>query len=135
MDKTKNTIVMVDIDLRVGNFISTGLNNVFKVQSIFSYGVVGNFLNGKPGDYTFDYLKPIPIDKEWLAKFGWHWNEETTSFEKLGFPMGHLRITPFGWTMFNYVLNSVTTNKDFHFIHELQNLFFALNQTELILEP
>ena len=79
-------------------------------------------------------IQPIPLTEEWLLKFGWIFNIETNSYEKERMPNGHLAKTSFGWDMFNYVLKSKTTNKTFYFVHQLQNLYFALTGEELTIK-
>lgn len=82
-------------------------------------------------------FEPIPLSVEWLEKFGWVWNNECNSYEK--FPNGDARMnlskpSPVngGYRMFNYILHATISNQIFY-VHQLQNLYFALTGKELIL--
>lgn len=84
-----------------------------------------------------DHADPIPLTEEWLTKFGWIWNEECKSFEK--YPNGDARMhmsfrqLSSSYTMFNYVL-SATIAERIYYVHQLQNLYFALTGEELTIK-
>ena len=73
--------------------------------------------------------KPIPLSEEWLLKFGFKYDKPHDLFSKYGFDIQLLDdgiefyIGEYGsyFTLLNYV-------------HQLQNLYFALTQTELELK-
>lgn len=79
-------------------------------------------------------MQPILLTPEILEKFGWVWNEETNTFEK--YPNGDARMhlqyreVDSSYTMFNYVLRA-TISERIWFLHQLQNLYFALTGKEL----
>jgi len=131
-------------ELRIGNLIqlnkkwfekNPGLSKTEKIISIDSIGF--DYLlpeNYKINGYNIGNLEPIPLTEEWLLKFGWLWNEETKSYEK--YPNGdarmHLAKRPVNgsYTMFNYVLKAQIAERIWY-VHQLQNLFFALTGEEL----
>ncbi|KKN54319.1 hypothetical protein LCGC14_0593740 [marine sediment metagenome] len=113
-------------ELRIGNLIN---NNAEVV------GIVNGTVYVKPSErsiitsYRYDQLKPIPLTKEWLKKFGFvkssqderMWIDDTT-----------------GWFMIyekdEYYKFSTSENvygKQFNKVHQLQNLYFALTDEEL----
>jgi len=73
-----------------------------------------------------DYYSPIPLTEEWLLKFG---------FEK-SYPDGE---DGWPWWTLNYVelvdygdeLEYNVTDRQFKYVHTLQNLYFALTGEEL----
>ena len=122
-------------DLRIGNLVMVNqkmAQGTFSVVRISSNTVYVNTM--RPIDLSLDEIHPIPITEEMLIEFGWIWNKDCNSFEK--HPNGDARMnltynSPSGsWTMFNYVLKALIANKIFY-IHQLQNLFYALTGQEL----
>lgn len=112
---------------------------------------IGNYLNGKQGHVvvteirtnnsvkiqdntsSFDVgtcLVAIPTTTEWLLKLGFKYNESSSLYEKRGYDVDikdgeycHFYIPEFGdWY------------QDTEYIHQLQNLYFALTCEELKLE-
>jgi hypothetical protein len=75
------------------------------------------------------YINPIQITEEWLLQLGFYKNIDTGLFEKSGYQIDltvlkcHFYLPDFGdWY------------KEIEFIHELQNLYFALTGEELELK-
>ena len=83
--------------------------------------------------WNFDFIKPIPLTQEWLLKFGFIKrpfqgkdffvidNIELYFTERKEFK---------GW-IFNLNENDL---RGIHFVHQLQNLYFALTGEELTLK-
>lgn len=80
------------------------------------------------------YCHPIPLTEEWLMKFGFEWNKETKTYEHKVFYPWHvsksINIDIQNWQVFNYVLQAVA-NRKIKYVHQLQNLYFALTGDEL----
>jgi hypothetical protein len=114
-------------ELRIGNLIFTGDDNmVFKVQHGTIRGVLYNHLN----------VKPIPLTEEWLLKFGFekakHWEGGTIYLKN----RTHLEIRLYKgeWLAKIYYGVNVANHINLPFkgcVHELQNLYFALEGKEL----
>lgn len=121
---------MIDArELRIGNYF-LGDEKVRQVTGIgyvpddVSYQVM--FYNGTEEDWTYDY-EPIYLTKEWLNKFG-------ISILKRKVP---------SWCDFFYIYflgkpeevevddNGIPLSPNLKYVHQLQNLFFALTGTEL----
>ena len=124
-------------ELRIGNLITSEENLTFEVKGIGSEGVNKNgccnvILFGKPDinifiDNDFSKLKGIELSEEWLTKFG---------FEKV-FYIKDMQckiendILICGYVDSEYGMDEVT---NIQFVHQLQNLYFALTGTELELK-
>lgn len=119
-------------ELRIGNLIMKD-DEAFTVT-----GVTPRYVSYEhSGELTFNFrledVQPILITHEWLEKFGWVWNEECKSYEK--YPNGDTRMNLSleiggSYTMFNYVLKAVIAER-IYYVHQLQNLYFALTGKEL----
>jgi hypothetical protein len=74
---------------------------------------------------TFSDFEPIPLTEEWLLKFGFEWKNH-------GLHKDNWVIRQFGgdWTIF---LSNEKYNFDIKlcYVHQLQNLYFALTGEEL----
>lgn len=119
-------------DLRIGNTILFD-SQIDTVTSIYETGCDGEFKSR----WYFDRLHGIPLTPEILITCGWIWNKECGSYEK--YPKGdarmHLQERGNGsYTMFNYVLRAMIAER-IYFLHELQNLYYALTKTDLIYQP
>jgi hypothetical protein len=118
--------------VRIGNLVDFD-GRIETVYAIRNSGV--DFYRGKTKNgvmmqsYVWEAIKPILLTEEWLNKFG---------FEMKGFY--RLKVTSFlelCWKPHNKTLNIQTEKNGFtedskvRYIHELQNLYFALTQREL----
>lgn len=119
-------------ELRIGNLIKLTDNTEFKVVGIHIYGLdVENELERTYCE--FEEFEGIPITEEWLLKFGWVWNEECKSYEYKDIRMNlDYRDISNSYTMFNYVTKSIVCER-IYYVHQLQNLHFALTNEELTL--
>jgi hypothetical protein len=106
-------------DLRIGNYIDSELTDYSELRQ----EVLCDFANG----YT--HLKPIPLTEEWLVKFGY--NNNTVYLRDL-------KVTatedndPIYYLADEYD-NGVGCN-DIQYVHQLQNLYFALTGKELTIK-
>lgn len=79
--------------------------------------------------WNFDFIKPIPLTDEWLLKLG------ANRFNN-AFLIDRFRLIPMPQYGFYQVVDK-ETNAYFskvEFVHEWQNLYFALTQKELVYE-
>ena len=97
--------------LRIGNLISkkdvvvtVDGRSIFDIWSL-DYG---------------DIYKPIPLTEEWLLKFGFKQNKEYKYWE-----FGKFIIDQ------NFTLCDIDIKVTIKYVHQLQNLFFALTEKEL----
>ena len=121
-------------ELRLGNLVSNmnprHNDSILTIESIGDNHEVNVFYR----KYLLSEFKPIPLTEEWLLKFGFefHINANCQNFyyEKDAFIC--IRADEdFEW--FRYY------NGDFYhelkYVHQLQNLYFALTSEELTLNP
>ena len=115
-------------ELRIGNIVF--LNDKQKVWEIMD----GFDIDEMTENSTVD---PIPLTEEWLLKFGFEKNEYTKDFrlgkywvENRYFDSYEKSMFLFGCYQFNKIY--ITSNVDvLKYVHELQNLYFALTGQEL----
>lgn len=118
-------------ELRIGNLVRVikagGYNNIgdiVKVDSIDSYGINKWRDMGASGCNSFDGIEGIPLTEEWLVKMGFKYvntlHDSTKVFEG----------EPFLYYKDGYARISIHT-PDILYVHQLQNLYFALTGEEL----
>lgn len=110
-------------ELRIGNWVYQG--NTYGNQRVSSYELYG-FSGGSNSSYYSEW-KPIPLTKEWLERFG--------------FKVGNLYADK-GWfwleryrTLRAYVFVIEDKLIKVKYVHQLQNLYFALTGEELETKP
>lgn len=113
-------------ELRIGNYINGVLVNGTYTVDIWALRIIqeGNFQNSYNTDLKV--FEPIPLTEQWFLKFGFYKNIDTLLFEKSGFQIDlsvlkcHFYLPSFGdWY------------KEIEYVHQLQNLYFALTGEEL----
>lgn len=134
-------------ELRIGNLIrlnremewSNPLSEkTVKIESISTQGI--NYSNypemGVCWDTLDDKFVGIPLTEEWLLKFGFQYQDETKIlFIQVGnllhieFEDMDCSITPTTWSG-----SSILPWMDIEYVHQLQNLYYALTGTELELK-
>jgi hypothetical protein len=115
-------------ELRIGNYVKdihSSDKGYWKVVSLTErlckFGVYR---------IKYDQLVPIPLTEEWLLKFGF--------IHTVAFHLGNFMV---GWNADDFV-NDVYSFAFDHkilcklkYVHQLQNLYYALTGTELLLNP
>jgi hypothetical protein len=104
-------------ELRIGNFVKLqGVDKLFKV-----------FVIDTTESSTFTKAEPIPLTEEWLLKFGFE------SFHKRDFKKKGLFITTYFATPQTLVDDEFGNKRvlELKYVHQLQNLYFALTNQEL----
>jgi hypothetical protein len=93
-------------------------------------------LNGfevHPITWYGDNLQPIPLTVEWLLKFGFEKSGLWTYVIEL---QGNLKLVYYlgekGWSI---GFKSYSDFSNLYYVHQLQNLYFALTGEELTLKP
>jgi hypothetical protein len=121
-------------ELRIGNWYYT---NDGKPEQIDGHGI-SQFQDGEVLGEVNDFIKPIPLTEEWLLRFGF-----TKGYTKWGYniPDWMFDITAFigiglngNKQWFNlYCVNGETKQviQSIYYVHQLQNLYFALTGQEL----
>ena len=122
-------------ELRIGNWVNlyddfnsqvTGLTNTKKVWCVKN-----------PHDencaWEADKIKPIPLTEKWLLKFGWGKSDDhelgDNSNENFGF------YYDYHFNVFRLECDTELNGCDFNlpikYVHQLQNLYFALTNEEI----
>jgi len=119
-------------ELRIGNVISTpyGVGNVYGINHEC---VQITILDDKTVfDFDLEECKPIPLTEEWLLKFGFVnrysnvWMKEDNERENVfEFDDNNLYFTAEEGVNYSVAINN---------IHQLQNFYFALTDTELTIK-
>jgi hypothetical protein len=122
-------------DLRIGNYVTCGKENhiVSHIHHDDTIRVCKDKEDSKYWSfYNLEVFKPIPLTEEWLTKLGLNVNKWfcENSYCVVEDKMDN---TSYGWCM--KVKNASHTKEIefgyFKYVHELQNLFFALTREEL----
>ncbi len=128
-------------ELRIGNLVLDPVLGIVKVVDILSTNVIGVQtshlkVNKVKSTKTFmvdvEDLQPIPLNEEKLLKFGWEQYHNTNHYfigelticyvnKNLGFKIAYLDMV---------AIDSISIK----YVHQLQNLYFALTGEELKLK-
>lgn len=113
-------------ELRIGNIVSSILHKGLETE-ICGLSGSGVWLGANPMCcYKPEEIEPIPLTEEWLLKAGFEYDEEATEWnDEKCFSKGNISISVSGW-----LYNGIFTQKS-DFIHQLQNIYYALKSEEL----
>jgi hypothetical protein len=123
-------------ELRIGNMILDCNKKVRTVLQLFgdSYQCDGD--NGHRYSYTYQYSSGIPLTEEWLQRFGFTIHSDY-SYRNYALPNHHFIVSvwlgegqPGGFEKPGAVYWGDSFG-EIQFVHQLQNLFFALTGEEL----
>ena len=112
-------------ELRIGNYILDNDDNVNEVDSDLIH-YIDCCDNNESG------FEPIPLTEEWLVKFG--------VLEGFGIGLYHININDINILMidlkggFADIGDEVTLKYNIKYVHQLQNLYFALTGEELTIK-
>jgi hypothetical protein len=114
-------------ELRIGNLLDVD-GKFWAVGDIVTNPFELFFIENNDYNHSLN-AKPIPLTEEWLLKFGFKYNEDSQENEvyKNGIILLLLRRNPIRFTL----LTTVFSIK-LQYVHQLQNLYFALTGEELI---
>jgi hypothetical protein len=116
-------------ELRVGNWVNDELYGDFQIVGLINFKD-GNqsaykSLEYYPQSQDTDKLNPIPLTEEWLLKFG---------FEKTFITKIHCNFNKGTFSLLkrdNHI-QIWYENINVQYVHQLQNLYFAITNEELI---
>lgn len=126
-----NRHVILKNEIRVGNWVSKDGNQYPTTTDTANFIARGVELDG------------IPLDKDWLLKFGFSNIERTNIYVKVMYSMGgeplksmavYLDVYDYTVALFDYYTGRKKTellHRDYRYVHELQNLYHALTYSEL----
>jgi hypothetical protein len=120
--------VLKESDLRIGNFIK-----VISSKKIFDSYITQakgyDIVRIEEKSFTYWNYEPIKLDEEWLLKFGF---SEIGGCNEKDFTNGYYNIFINSLGEVNFLFfREGDWYKKLDYVHQLQNLYFALTQREL----
>ena len=113
-------------ELRICNYVFHK-GNVIMVENIMSHAINVELLYGEIfEDIPVDKLDPIPLTEEWLLKCGFNQNILCWVCDKFTIAGS----VEHGYVLTGYCLENIFPVNVFY-VHQLQNLYFALTGKEL----
>ena len=116
---------MTTQELRIGNYVNLMLNHEdYKTITITLLDLWD--IEKKNGEY-----EPIEIDDEWLLKFGFE--KEIQNYPKQDYDRYNLGSIAYN-SFSGFWYNNRILKYQIKYVHQLQNLYFALTNKELIIK-
>jgi len=118
-------------ELIIGNWVNISISSALEQQVI---DVMCDCVNTKYHEcISYDFVEPIPLTEEWLLKFGFE-AELKNADSKNGRFMVYTKYpitfnTNHGWWLYSMKLNVQP-----EYVHQLQNLYYALTGEELCIK-
>ena len=111
-------------ELRIGNFVEYG-NDIEQITIHHLFGV----LNG-------DDVQPIPLTEKWLLNLGFEFNEFHKNYKvKVDYYHHSIKFYQNEWVYSNDISDaSCHTITSIQYVHQLQNIYFALTGEELTIK-
>lgn len=130
-------------ELRIGNLVDLG-NRIAKIIEIYHLACVVVDLE-ETQDTIEDYerVKPIPLSEDWLYKFGFEQIDKSSNSYIVYADQNHdyylqidVRRNNANYTILDNTFDDLRAFSmvDIIYVHQLQNLYFALTNQELILK-
>lgn len=117
------------VELRIGNLINF-VNEEKKVLAITDKYVSSFTIdNINPIYNLIEDCKGIKLNKEWLLKFGFEYDKYTNEYNIGLFIIVQFRLGIDLRERFEFFSNDF--NPELKYVHQLQNLYFTLTNTEL----
>ena len=146
-------------ELRIGNYLFDSIEDIGVIQvteiknmtdnrignmSISYYGVNGGYITASLEENSTDneaedyMIQPIPLTEEWLLKLGFNeyidFGCKTGVFDYINLDFSYSMKTKKITIMHNGNNMSHVLKKEVIYVHQLQNLYYALNGEELTIK-
>jgi len=117
-------------EFRIGNWVE-GVDGICQITEILKRGI--NVIN--PDDippHPYDWIEPIPLIEEWLLKLGFMQSNNMKKFYNGNFDwMIFVNDNEFAFYRHDEMNGDVIYLTTIEYVHQLQNLYFALTGEEL----
>ena len=122
---------MKETELRIGNIVEIiHIDYGRKINAINVYDLVS--IHEESESLSFH---PIPLTEEWVKKFGFESDFDRILPYQIGYKKNEIVLdSNFILTVEGQVSDLHSLGKELKFVHELQNLYFALTGEELTLQ-
>ena len=121
-------------ELRIGNLVERD-GNILEVVRIAKDNIINYdlILQSKGMHVNSGNVIPIPLTEEWLVKFGFYYSDDENEFLELQL-MHKTKLYADNSNEFSTVVLKIKENEiEIEYVHQLQNLYFALTGKELTL--
>ena len=115
-------------ELRIGNLFKDAKDRLCSVDEIYK-NIEDCRITSIFDCITSHPIKPIPLTEEWLLKFGFIYTKTELGFNQFRKGILELSITTNGYELF-FTYKWI----EIEYVHQLQNLYFALTNEELTLK-
>ena len=117
-------------ELRIGNYIMFSDNNGISYRKISCIKINEFGFYSDIDGVNLGICKPIPLTEEWLLKFGFVESQDIDT-------IFGLKLNDF-WYINEFQIrnkfNAILLEVELKYVHQLQNLYFALTNEELTLK-
>jgi hypothetical protein len=117
-------------ELRLDNYICINNNlHPCRVKEITMSSVVVESIKENYSEPTINSMNPIPLTEEWLLKFGFYKSDNYGNDE--------YRLDGYSYFRGRFYISDCDEcgeDVEINFVHELQNLYFALTKKELTMK-
>jgi len=124
-------------ELRIGNwvYITDTLTQLFYKQEVQINIHNLMYLCGECKEPFELNIEPIPITEEWLLKFGFKEKKDNDGI--FGFKLKNFwYINEYQFRLSDFIeTHGMLIDNKIHYVHQLQNLYFALTNQELTIKP
>ena len=110
-------------ELRIGNYL---IHDGYFIKSYSVDGFINIIKN-------IDNYEPIPLTEEWLVKFGFELEDEKIYYHLDSYEDIYITKTSYSFSIYN-ATHFTNIKQGIKHVHQLQNLYFALTNEELILK-
>lgn len=119
-------------ELRIGNLVEYE-GEIYEIDTISKLFPTLNTVAFGIGVVGWDNLNPIPLNEEWLLKFGFTKKENRQYWYKEDSMLRFALLDGCLHCSIGDDENGVLYNR-LYFVHQLQNLFYAINNKELTIK-
>jgi len=112
-------------ELRIGNYVKHNSDWCYRGEDVykFQWDTIDWFALGECTLFM-ENIEPIPLSEEWLLDFGFKKNKSIWTLNEIEIS---------SWFTFRFSLDPLKV-QEIDFVHQLQNLYYALTGTDLIMK-